>query len=126
MTRKFRPLLISSLALWHDRSQKQLAAATGIPQKRVSQLLRGGEIEDDVFARLLAAAKSNIFSPFWPEYLAELKSQPGSAMGCDAHLAGPGPQQKRAPPARQRPFHPPESGDQALVWPVESTGIRMP
>jgi tetratricopeptide (TPR) repeat protein len=49
-------LLISILALWHDRSQKEIGAAAGIPQKRVSQLLRGGEIETDVFARLLAAA----------------------------------------------------------------------
>jgi tetratricopeptide (TPR) repeat protein len=55
MPRNLRSLLIASLALWHDRSQKEIAAASGIPQKRVSQLLRGEEIEDDVFARLLAA-----------------------------------------------------------------------
>jgi tetratricopeptide (TPR) repeat protein len=55
MPRNFRSLLVSSLALWHDRSQKQIAATSGFAQKRVSQLLRGAEIEDDVFARLLAA-----------------------------------------------------------------------
>jgi tetratricopeptide (TPR) repeat protein len=55
MPRNLRSLLISSLALWHDRSQKQIAAASGLAHKRVSQLLRGTEIEDDVFARLLAA-----------------------------------------------------------------------
>ena len=43
------------LALWHDRSQKQIGAASGIPPKRISQLLHSGEIEDDAFARLLAA-----------------------------------------------------------------------
>jgi tetratricopeptide (TPR) repeat protein len=55
MPRNLRSLLISILALWHDRSQKEIGAASGIPQKRISQLLRGAEIEDDVFARLLAA-----------------------------------------------------------------------
>ncbi len=55
MPRNLRSLLISILALWHDRSQKEIGAASGIPQKRISQLLRGGEIEDEVFARLLAA-----------------------------------------------------------------------
>jgi hypothetical protein len=50
-----RSLLISILALWHDRSQKEIGAASGIPQKRVSQLLRGAEIEDDISERLLAA-----------------------------------------------------------------------
>jgi tetratricopeptide (TPR) repeat protein len=56
MPRNLRALLVSILALWHDRSQKELGAASGIPQKRVSQLLRGEEIEDEVFDRLLAAA----------------------------------------------------------------------
>ena len=55
MPRNVRSLLVSSLALWHDRSQKQIAATSGFAPKRVSQLLRGAEIEDDVFARLLAA-----------------------------------------------------------------------
>jgi tetratricopeptide (TPR) repeat protein len=57
MARKFRSLLVSILALWHDLNQKRLGAAAGIPQKRVSQLLRGAEIEDDVFERLLTAMK---------------------------------------------------------------------
>jgi hypothetical protein len=55
MPRNVRSLLISILALWHDRSQKGIGAASGIPQKRVSQLLRGAEIEEDVFERLRAA-----------------------------------------------------------------------
>jgi tetratricopeptide (TPR) repeat protein len=56
MPRNLRSLLVSMLALWHDRSQKQIGAASGIPQKRVSELLRGEEIEDEVLERLLAAA----------------------------------------------------------------------
>ncbi|HEX4497472.1 MAG TPA: hypothetical protein VIE43_17495 [Thermoanaerobaculia bacterium] len=55
MPTNVQSLLISILALWHDRSQKEIGAAAGIPQKRVSQLLRGAEIESDVFERLLAA-----------------------------------------------------------------------
>ncbi len=55
MPRNLRSLLVSILALWHDRSQKQIGAASGVPPKRVSQLLRGEEIEDEVFERLLAA-----------------------------------------------------------------------
>ncbi|HEY0553475.1 MAG TPA: hypothetical protein VGG20_04370 [Thermoanaerobaculia bacterium] len=57
MSRKLRSLLISMLALWHDRSQKEIGAASGIPQKRISQLLRGAEIEEDIFERLLAAVR---------------------------------------------------------------------
>ncbi len=59
MPRNVQSLLISVLSLWHDRSQKQLGVASGIPQKRVSQLLRGEEIEHDVFARLVAAASEH-------------------------------------------------------------------
>jgi tetratricopeptide (TPR) repeat protein len=55
MPRNLRSLLVSMLALWHDRSQKQIGAASGIPQKRVSELLRGEEIEDEVLERLAAA-----------------------------------------------------------------------
>src|SRR5436305_11714320 len=58
MPRNLRSLLVSILALWHDRSQKQIGAASGIPQKRVSQLLRGEEIEDGVLERLLAAVEA--------------------------------------------------------------------
>jgi tetratricopeptide (TPR) repeat protein len=53
MPRNLRSLLISILALWHDRSQKEIGAASGIPQKRISQLLRGAKIEEDVFDQLL-------------------------------------------------------------------------
>ena len=56
MSPNLRALLISFLARWHERSQKELAAAAGIPPKRVSLLLSREEIEDDVFDRLLAAA----------------------------------------------------------------------
>ncbi len=57
MARKltFRQLLVSILALWRDRSLKEIGAAAGIPQKRVSLYLRRGEIADDVQEKLLAA-----------------------------------------------------------------------
>ncbi|HEX9940530.1 MAG TPA: tetratricopeptide repeat protein [Thermoanaerobaculia bacterium] len=57
----FRQLLLSILALWHDVSQKEMAAAAGMSQSRVSQHLsreRGGEIKDEDFERLLAALKA--------------------------------------------------------------------
>ena len=59
MTRKltFRQLLISVLALWRDRSHKDLGVAAGIPQKRVSLYLRRGEIPDGAFERLLTAVE---------------------------------------------------------------------
>lgn len=50
-----RQLLVSILALWYDLSQKEIAAATGISHRRVSQYLRRGEIKDEAFDRLLAA-----------------------------------------------------------------------
>jgi tetratricopeptide (TPR) repeat protein len=55
MTRNLRSLLVSMLALWHGRNQKEIGAASGIRQKRVSQLLGAEEIEEPVYARLLAA-----------------------------------------------------------------------
>jgi tetratricopeptide (TPR) repeat protein len=58
MPRNLRSLLVSILALWHDRSQKQIGAASGISQKRVSQLLGEEEIEDAVLERLLAAIEA--------------------------------------------------------------------
>lgn len=52
----FRQLLISFLALRRGRSQKELAAASGISAKRISQhLTRDTEIRDEAFERLLAA-----------------------------------------------------------------------
>lgn len=55
MPRNLRSLLISTLALWHGRSQKQVGAASRISQKRVSQLLGAEAIEEPVFAQLLEA-----------------------------------------------------------------------
>ena len=55
MTRNLRSHLVSILTHWHGRSQKQIAAAAGIRPKRVSELLGGEGIEDDVLERLLAA-----------------------------------------------------------------------
>lgn len=57
MARKltFRQLLVSILALWRDLSHKEIGAAAGIPQKRVSLYLRRGEIPEDVLDKLLAA-----------------------------------------------------------------------
>src|SRR5436305_3649395 len=59
MPRNLRAFLVSVLALWHDRSQKQIGAASGIPPKRISPRLRGEEIEDGVLARLLAATSGD-------------------------------------------------------------------
>jgi tetratricopeptide (TPR) repeat protein len=53
----FRQLLVSVLALWQDRSHKDLGVAAGIPQKRVSLYLRRGEIPEAAFERLLAAVE---------------------------------------------------------------------
>jgi tetratricopeptide (TPR) repeat protein len=54
----FRQTLLSILALWYDKSQKEIAAAAGLSQSDVSHYLRrprSGEIKDETFARLLAA-----------------------------------------------------------------------
>src|SRR3954452_22224525 len=53
----FRQLLVSILALWRDRSYKEIGAAAGLPQRRVSAYLRRGEIADDVLDKLLAAVE---------------------------------------------------------------------
>jgi hypothetical protein len=59
MTRKptLRQLLVSVLAFWRDRSHKEIGAAAGIPQKRVSLYLRRGEIPDEAFGKLLDAVE---------------------------------------------------------------------
>jgi len=53
----FRQLLVAVLAFWRDRNHKQIGAAAGIPQKRVSLYLRGQEIPDEAFRKLLAAVE---------------------------------------------------------------------
>jgi tetratricopeptide (TPR) repeat protein len=53
----FRQLLVSVLALWRDLSHKEIGAAAGIPQKRVSLYLRRGEVPDDALEKLLAAVE---------------------------------------------------------------------
>jgi tetratricopeptide (TPR) repeat protein len=63
MARKltFRQLLLAILAVWRDKSHKEIAAATGLSQDSVSHHLRrqrGGEMKDDVFERILAAMQS--------------------------------------------------------------------
>jgi tetratricopeptide (TPR) repeat protein len=51
-----RQLLVSFLAIWRGMSQKEIAAASGISPKRISQhLTRDTDIRDDAFERLLAA-----------------------------------------------------------------------
>ncbi|MFL6194281.1 MAG: hypothetical protein ACJ75H_08925 [Thermoanaerobaculia bacterium] len=59
MARKptFRQFLLSVLALWKDRSLKEIGAAAGFPQKRVSLYLRRGEVPDGAFEKLLAAVE---------------------------------------------------------------------
>jgi tetratricopeptide (TPR) repeat protein len=57
MGRRFRQLLVSFLALWYGRSQKEIAAGAALPPKRVSQYLTRDEIKDDIFERLLAALR---------------------------------------------------------------------
>jgi tetratricopeptide (TPR) repeat protein len=52
-----RQLLVSVLAFWKDRSHKEIGAAAGIPQKRVSLYLRRGEVPDEAFGKLLAAVE---------------------------------------------------------------------
>lgn len=52
----FRQLLVSILAFRYGRSQKEIAAALGISEKRVSQYLRRGSLKDrEVFEGMLAA-----------------------------------------------------------------------
>jgi tetratricopeptide (TPR) repeat protein len=51
-----RQMLVSILGLRYGRSQKEIGAALGISEKRVSQYLRRGELKDaEVFERMLAA-----------------------------------------------------------------------
>src|SRR5262245_57222796 len=52
-----RSLTISFLALREGLSQKEVGVGSGYQPKRVSRILGGAEIEDDAFARLLAAVK---------------------------------------------------------------------
>lgn len=52
----FRQMLVSILGLRYGRSQKEIAAAIGISEKRVSQYLRRGSLKDhEVFEGMLAA-----------------------------------------------------------------------
>ena len=51
----YRQMLVTILALWRNRSYKEIAAAAGIPQKQVSYYLRREEIPDAILEKLLAA-----------------------------------------------------------------------
>ena len=52
----FRQLLVSILGFRYGRSQKEIGAALGISEKRVSQYLRRGSLKDaEVFEAMLAA-----------------------------------------------------------------------
>jgi len=54
----FRQMLLSILALWYDKSQKEIGAAAGLSSSDVSHYLRrhrSGELKDETFERLLAA-----------------------------------------------------------------------
>jgi tetratricopeptide (TPR) repeat protein len=57
-TLTFRQMLLSILALWYDKSQKEIAAESGLSQSDVSHYLRrerAREIKDETFERLLGA-----------------------------------------------------------------------
>lgn len=58
MVHRFWRLIVLILALWHDRSQKQIAAAIGMSQKAVSKALKRPEAGDGLFASLLTAVRS--------------------------------------------------------------------
>lgn len=57
MVHRFWRLIVLILALWHDRSQKQIAAAIGMSQKAVSKALKRPEASDGLFASLLTAVR---------------------------------------------------------------------
>jgi tetratricopeptide (TPR) repeat protein len=57
MAHNFRSLIIWILALFRGLNLKQVGAASGFRQKRVSRILASLEIEDEVFERLLAGVK---------------------------------------------------------------------
>lgn len=54
MARDLRSFTILALALWHDLNQKQIGAGAGMTSKRVSRILSHGEIDDEMYERLLA------------------------------------------------------------------------
>jgi tetratricopeptide (TPR) repeat protein len=54
----FRQLLLSILALWHDRSWKEVGAPAGIPGKQVSQHLRRGPLTERAYELLLRGLPS--------------------------------------------------------------------
>ena len=60
MARKLtlRQLILSTLALWHDLSWKELGAAAGIDQKQISQHLRRDPLTDNAYEKILAAIPS--------------------------------------------------------------------
>lgn len=58
MVHRFWRLIVLILALWHDRSQKQIAAAIGMSQKALSKALKRPEAGDEQVASLLTAVRS--------------------------------------------------------------------
>jgi tetratricopeptide (TPR) repeat protein len=58
MVHRFWRLIVLILALWHDRSQKQMAAKMGMSQKALSKALKRPEAGDGLFASLLSAVRS--------------------------------------------------------------------
>jgi tetratricopeptide (TPR) repeat protein len=58
MVHRFWRLIVLILALWHDRSQKQMAAKMGMSQKALSKALKRSEAGDEQFASLLSAVRS--------------------------------------------------------------------
>src|SRR3954471_21749452 len=54
----FRQILLSILALWYDRSWKEVGAPAGIPGKQVSQHLRRGPLSERAYELLLRGLPS--------------------------------------------------------------------
>jgi tetratricopeptide (TPR) repeat protein len=58
MPRPHRSLTLAILALWKKRSQKEIGAEAGIPQKQVSYYLKKEELDDSTYARLLQGVRA--------------------------------------------------------------------
>lgn len=58
MIQRLRSLIVRILALWHGRNQKEIGAVARMDQKEVSKVLRGGDVTDEMYGRLLRGVKA--------------------------------------------------------------------